>query len=134
MQPQIEILRLGHRLPRDERISTHVALVARAFGASSIVYAGQHDLGLEESVVRICSNWGNNTPNGPFSISYQKVFVSHIKKRKAEGFSVVHLTMYGLPLPPILGQIKEFKKILIIVGSEQVPADIYQLSDFNVSI
>lgn len=134
MSYQIEILRLGHRLPRDERISTHVALVARAFGASSVVYSGQHDLGLEESVLRICSNWGGKTPFGDFSIVYQKSFVPHIKKRKSEGFLVVHLTMYGLMLPQKISEIKQSKKILIILGSEQVPSEIYRLSDFNISI
>ena len=39
----IEVLRLGHRISRDKRISTHVALVARAFGASKIYYTGQKD-------------------------------------------------------------------------------------------
>ena len=28
----ISVLRLGHRIVRDKRVSTHVALVARAFG------------------------------------------------------------------------------------------------------
>jgi len=37
----IEILRLGHRKKRDARLSTHVALVSRAFGASKIYYSGQ---------------------------------------------------------------------------------------------
>ncbi len=36
---RIGILRLFHHLPRDERISTHAALVARAFGATPIVYS-----------------------------------------------------------------------------------------------
>ena len=32
----IEILRIGQRVLRDDRVTTHVALVARAFGASKI--------------------------------------------------------------------------------------------------
>ncbi|MEC7710726.1 MAG: tRNA (cytidine(56)-2'-O)-methyltransferase, partial [Thermoproteota archaeon] len=32
----IEILRIGQRILRDDRVTTHVALVARAFGASKI--------------------------------------------------------------------------------------------------
>ncbi len=131
---QIEILRLGHRLPRDERISTHVALVARAFGASSIVYSGQHDLGLEESVLRICQNWGGKTSFGQFSIQYQKSFISHIKKRKSEGYCIVHLTMYGLKLNDVIGKIKESSKILIVLGSEAVPSEVYHLADYNISI
>jgi tRNA (cytidine56-2'-O)-methyltransferase len=131
----IEVLRLAHRLPRDERISTHVALVARAFGAESIVYTGQHDSGLEESVRRICDNWGGRTVSGSgFSVSYGKSAVSHIKARKKEGFAIVHLTMYGLPVQEVLPSIRELGKILLIVGSEQVPGEIYRLADFNVSV
>ena len=33
----INVLRLGHRIGRDKRITTHVALVARAFGADKIL-------------------------------------------------------------------------------------------------
>ena len=47
----ISVLRLDHRLPRDERITTHVALVARAFGASEMIYTGQYDSGLEKSII-----------------------------------------------------------------------------------
>ena len=32
----IEILRIGQRLVRDDRVTTHVALVARALGALKI--------------------------------------------------------------------------------------------------
>jgi len=33
---EIEVLRIGQRLVRDDRVTTHVALVARAFGARKI--------------------------------------------------------------------------------------------------
>ena len=33
----ITVLRIGHRISRDKRITTHVALVARAFGADNIL-------------------------------------------------------------------------------------------------
>ena len=32
----IEVVRIGQRIVRDDRVTTHVALVARAFGASKI--------------------------------------------------------------------------------------------------
>ncbi|MBU0532442.1 tRNA (cytidine(56)-2'-O)-methyltransferase [Candidatus Micrarchaeota archaeon] len=126
---EIIVLRLGHRLPRDERISTHVALVARAFGANSIIYSGQHDSGLEASVKKICENWG-----GLFHISYERNPLTFIKKMKDTGFTVLHLTMYGISLSDKLNALKLHKKLLIIVGSEQVPRDIYEFADFNISI
>jgi len=131
----IEVLRLSHRLPRDERISTHVALVARAFGASSLAYTGQHDSGLEESVARICEKWGGKTPAGTgFSVSYAKSAVSIIKAKKREGFSIVHLTMYGLPIQDAVPEIRKSGRILLIVGSEHVPGEIFALSDHNISV
>ncbi len=130
---EIHILRLGHRLPRDERISTHVALVARAFGANSIVYTGQHDSGLEHSVKRICERWGG-AAGGPFTIGYGKSYRSIIKKYKKDGFTVLHLSMYGIPLQKTVAKLKTKKKMLIVVGSEQVPAEVYELADYNVSV
>jgi tRNA (cytidine56-2'-O)-methyltransferase len=132
---EIVVLRLGHRLPRDERISTHVALVARAFGAAAITYTGQHDSGLELSVSRIVENWGGRTVSGSrFSVSYEKSAVSAIKNYKKNGFSVIHLTMYGVPIQGALPVIKSREKLLVVVGSEAVPTEIYQLADFNISI
>lgn len=126
---EIHILRLGHRLPRDERISTHVALVARAFGALSMIYTGQHDSGLEESARRICENWG-----GDFRVSYSKSYKPVMRRFKEDGYTIVHLTMYGLPVGESVGKIRGSGKILVIVGSEAVPSDVYQLSDHNISV
>jgi len=140
-KPEIVILRLGHRLPRDERISTHVALVARAFGANSIIYSGQHDEGLESSVLRLENSWG-----GSFGIKYEKNFRKVIKEHKEKGFAILHLTMYGIPIQEVLrseswvsrfGQSKHETldtRLLIIVGSEAVPAEVYHLADFNISV
>tara|TARA_B100000953_G_scaffold9393_1_gene8351 strand:- start:3318 stop:3524 length:207 start_codon:yes stop_codon:yes gene_type:complete len=33
---EIEVLRIGQRIVRDDRVTTHVALVARSFGAKRI--------------------------------------------------------------------------------------------------
>ncbi len=126
---EIHILRLSHRLPRDERISTHVALVARAFGARKITYSGQHDSGLEDSVSRICGRWG-----GDFAIEYSPSYKKVISEYKKQGYCLVHLTMYGLPVQEALPKIKDNKKILLIVGSEAVPGDVYQSSDYNISV
>lgn len=126
---KISILRLGHRLPRDERISTHVALVARAFGAEEIIYAGQHDSSLEESVKRIRESWG-----GSFGIKYSKNPLKTANECKKDGYAIVHLTMYGLPLPEKISEIKTNEKILVIVGAEQVPKEFYEIADFNISI
>ncbi len=129
MASEIVILRLGHRLPRDERISTHVALVARAFGAKHIIYTGQHDSGLESSVLRVGASWGGNT-----TITYEKSHSKVISQFKKEGFTVVHLTMYGMPITEKIEEIKRKEKLLIIVGGEAVPGEVYQNADFNIAV
>jgi tRNA (cytidine56-2'-O)-methyltransferase len=135
MNREIVVFRLGHRLPRDERISTHVALVARAFGASSIIYSGQKDSSLEESVSRICDKWGSNTKNNStFTIEYEEKEISRIKKMKNEGFFLVHLTMYGAQVDQIKRECEKEEKILIIVGGEAVPSEIFRLSNANISV
>ena len=127
--PEILVLRLGHRLPRDERITTHVALVARAFGAEGIIYSGQHDSSFEESVRRICANWG-----GSFSVRFEKNPLKFAKECKKDGYSLAHLTMYGMPLPEKTAELQKCEKVLVIVGAEQVPAEFYHISDFNISV
>ncbi|MBL7170293.1 MAG: tRNA (cytidine(56)-2'-O)-methyltransferase [Candidatus Aenigmarchaeota archaeon] len=123
------ILRLGHRLPRDERVSTHCGLVARAFGADGIVFSGQQDKGLIESIERIVDKWG-----GPFEVKYKKNWKKIIKEFKSRGYYVVLLTMYGINLPDIAEKIKEKKNLLVIVGSEKVPGEVYDLCDAQVAI
>jgi tRNA (cytidine56-2'-O)-methyltransferase len=132
---EIEVLRLSHRLPRDERITTHIALVARAFGAEAVTYTGQQDSGLEFSVSRLAGEWGRRTVSGSeFRVSYEKSAASFIKAKKKDGFAIVHLTMYGIPINQKLPELKSRNRILVVVGSEQVPREIYELADFNISI
>ena len=67
MSRKIEILRLDHRHYRDQRITSHVVLSSRAFGATSFVYSGERDENLEPSMSDVIKRWG-----GDFTIdSYQ---------------------------------------------------------------
>ncbi len=126
---EIAVLRLGHRLPRDERITTHVFLTARAFGASRGFYSGQTDSSLEKSISSISENWG-----GKFPVAHEPSPMKLIRKMKKEGWKVAHLTMYGLPLPEVQPQLASAKKLLVIVGGEKVPPEIYEAAGFNVAV
>jgi len=120
------VLRLGHRFERDRRVSTHLALTARAFGADGIVFDAR-DERVRESVKRISEGWG-----GGFSVE----FVSSWRKAVA-GFAgdVIHLTMYGLDLDEALPQIRKSRKDkLVIVGGKKVPSDVYRMATYNVSV
>lgn len=127
--PQVAVLRLGNRAYRDHRISTHCCLVARAFGASEIVYTGQKDSGMEATVNRINNRWGSS-----FVVRHAKGYKEVIKKWKAKKGFVVHLTMYGLPFHKNMRKIPKNKNILIIVGGEKVPAEVYELVDLNIAV
>ena len=125
----IEVLRLTHRIRRDPRLSSHVALTARAFLADKIYYSGDHDAAFESSI--------NNTVNrfgGDFEILYVKDAIKFVQKRKEQCFLIVHLTAYGEKLMKVIHKIRVHKNILIVVGSERVEPEYYELADINLSV
>ena len=123
------VLRLGHRLPRDERVSTHCGLVARALGADGIIFSGQEDKGLIESLRRSVKKWGGN-----FQVKYEENWRKVVKDFRNKGFYVIYLTMYGLNLPEIIQEIRNRKDLVVIVGSQKVPGDVYELCDVQVAV
>ncbi len=125
----ISVLRLGHRLGRDDRISTHCGLVSRALGASEIIYSGDKDDKLIEGLKSVTKRWG-----GPFKITYEKNWRKIIKKYKKKHFVIVHLTMYGLSVNKEIKKLRRKKNLLIIIGSEKVPGEVYQLADYNIAV
>ena len=123
--PEIWIMRIGHRPQRDKRVTTHVALSSRALGAKGI-YVDTYDDVLEENVRSVVDRFG-----GDYSI---KTGVSWKEAMRDFDGVVVHLTMYGLTVNDAIPKIPKDKDILIIVGAEKVPAEVYQRADFNVSV
>lgn len=121
----INVLRIGHRIGRDKRITTHVALVARAFGANKIFIDGQ-DKKLEETIRSTVKHFG-----GDFQI---ETGINPKKIIKKWDGIIIHLTMYGEKLDSSLCHIKKDEKILIIIGAEKVPAEMYDFADYNISI
>ncbi len=125
---EVTILRLDHRTIRDQRITSHVALSARAFGAKLIYYTGERDINLEASIKDVASRWGGN-----FTIEYLQNLTSFLKSW--EGI-IVHLTMYGEPHYKTIETLNNFtdKPLLLIIGGSKVPRYIYDLSDFNTAV
>ena len=124
----IKVLRLGHRAGRDDRISTHVGLTARQWSADEIVYAGQEDSSMMESVEDIVERWG-----GDFSVRYTEQWRKEI--REFEGLKV-HLTMYGEKINENMEEVKEnfSEDLLVVVGAEKVPRFVYKNVDYNISV
>ncbi len=121
-----EVLRIGHRPERDKRITTHVALTARAFGASK-VYISNPDSRVIKSVEEVVDKFGGN---------FKIIPTSNPKKIvKDSDLLIVHLTMFGLSIDENVKKIREKKKgILFIVGAEKVPPWVFELADYNISI
>ena len=131
---KVVVLRWGHRPERDKRLTTHVALTARAFGASGIILSDVEDEKVKASIEKVVENWG-----GPFFFEMGKPWRQAIKEWRAKGGIVVHLTAYGenIQTSDVLDRIKACgKDIMVIVGSQKVPGEFFseKVSDFNVAI
>ncbi len=123
-RPLLCILRVGHRVSRDRRVTTHVALVARAFGASEI-WVDREDRELEARIQDVVDRFG-----GPFRIRTGVRWREEARRWKGK---LVHLSMYGQPIDDVLSRIPT-RDLLIIVGAEKVPGDVFKMADFNVAI
>lgn len=132
--PKVVVLRWGHRPRRDARLTTHVALTARALGASGLILSDTEDEKIKETIEKVAKNWG-----GSFFFEMGTPWKKAVKDWKAKGGIVVHLTAYGenIQTSDMLQRIEESgKDILVIVGSQKVPREFFSeaFSDFNVAV
>lgn len=130
--PDIVVLRLFHRKERDKRITTHCALVARAFGGIGMYYTGDKDENLTNIIDKINKNWG-----GKFFLKYVEDPEEVIKSWREKGKKAVQLTMYGINLPDVEKKLRRLCKrtdLMLIVGSSKVPTKFYRLVDMNVAV
>jgi tRNA (cytidine56-2'-O)-methyltransferase len=126
--PPVVVLRLGHRPGRDERMTTHVGLTARALGADRVCFESKA-AGAGETVVEVTERFG-----GPFDVRVLDTPRRYL--REWEG-AVTHLTMYGLPVEDVEGEIREAhseKPLLVVVGAEKVPFSVYERADWNLGV
>lgn len=125
---EVVVLRLGHRPGRDNRMTTHVGLTARALGADRVIISGAAS-GSKETIKDITDRFG-----GPFDAELTEE--PRAVLRTFPG-TVVHLTMYGLPVQEVESEIKSEhgeEPVLIVVGAEKVPFDVYERADYNVGV
>lgn len=131
---KIVVLRWGHRVQRDARLTTHVALTARALGASGFLLSDTKDESIKVTVEKVTTNWGGN-----FFFEMGKSWKSTLRDWKANDGIVVHLTAYGenIQASNAIGRIKiTGKDVLLLVGSQKVPSEFFssEVSDFNVAV
>lgn len=128
---EVYVLRLGHRPARDRRITTHVVLVARAFGAKGMFLAEVVDENVKRSLDKVIDRWGGSY----FELAMGVNPLEMLKKFKDGGGCVVHLTMYGLPVDEVIELVRNrCKKVLVIVGAEKVERIYYELADYNIAV
>lgn len=132
--PQIFVLRWGHRPQRDARLTTHVALAARAFGANGLIISDTNDSRIRESIEKVTKEWG-----GPFSFEMGTPWKKAVQDWRGNSGLVVHLTAYGenIENSNVLQRIKKTgKDMLVIVGSQKVPGEFFSeaVSDYNVAV
>ena len=124
----IEVVRIGQRVVRDDRVTTHVALVSRSFGAQKI-FMTEVNPEIKDTLEKINKTWGGN-----FIVEFIENWKSIIKKKKEEGFKIIHLSMYGQKINDVQMQLRTEEKMLVVVGAEKVPREIYELADYNVGV
>jgi len=128
-EPEVAVLRLGHRPGRDERMTTHVGLTARALGADRALLAGMAAES-RDTVADVTDRFG-----GPFEV--ELVDAPRALVRDWTG-TVVHLTMYGVGLGEVVGDLRaahaDGEPLLVVVGAEKVSFDVYEAADRNVGV
>jgi len=130
---RVVVLRWGHR-PRDLRLTTHVALTARAFGASGFILADVEEKNIKAKIEKVVADWG-----GHFSFEMGVPWRTAVDKWKENGGIVVHLTMYGQNLgeTDVMREIRSSRRdVMVVVGSRKVPAEFFskEFSDYNIAI
>jgi tRNA (cytidine56-2'-O)-methyltransferase len=130
---KVVVLRWGHRY-RDKRLTSHVALTARALGASGLVLADARDDKVKATIEKVTAQWG-----GDFRVEMGRHWKQVVRDWRAEEGIVVHLTAYGenIQTSDVLQRLRATQKdVLIIVGSRKVPSEFFseETSDYNVAI
>lgn len=127
----VSVLRIGHRLVRDDRTTTHAVLVSRALGCDRI-YMTDVDDEIKSTLEKVNKRWGGENE---FQLEIIQNWKQIIKTWKANDGIVVHLTMYGALINEKIAEIKALNQnVLVIIGAEKVPKEIYFLADYNIAI
>ena len=116
-------------MERDKRMTTHVGLVGRALGAKGMLLASD-DKGIERSIKEVTERWG-----GDFFVQTGVKWRDELNKWKQEGGKVCHLTMYGENVLDVIAEIREeTNRVMVVVGAEKVPYDIFNAADWNIAV
>jgi tRNA (cytidine56-2'-O)-methyltransferase len=128
----IHVVRLGYRLGRDPRITTHLGLVSRAWGAQYFHVFGDEDSKLFTTIQQVNQRFG-----GSMECQHQKGLLRWMRNfqdpEQTNGV-IVHLTMYGQDYKEVVSDIDTNRPIAIVVGGAKVPGEVFKISNFNASV
>ncbi|VFJ13324.1 tRNA (cytidine(56)-2'-O)-methyltransferase [Candidatus Nitrosocosmicus franklandus] len=128
---KVSVLRIGHRLVRDDRTTTHAVLVSRALGCERI-YMTDVDDEIKNTLKKVNKRWGGENE---FQLEIIDNWKQIIRNWKASNGIVVHLTMYGCLINEEIAEIRALDRdILVVIGAEKVPKEVYFLADYNIAI
>ena len=128
---KVIIVRYGHRMIRDRRMSTHIALIARALGADGMILTNYRSEKVQDTIKNVNERWG-----GDFFVEMGIDWRELMKQIKHRDDVLVHLTMYEIEIDKeVVDNIKKTPRdIYILVGSQKVPAEVYSKADYNIAI
>src|SRR5207245_11649696 len=106
---RIFILRIGHRVFRDSRVTTHVCLTARALGADGVIIADREDKVVESTIRDVTNRFG-----GPFEVESGKPWKHAVRDWRAMGGRIDYLTAYGIPLTKKISEINDDEAELLV--------------------
>lgn len=130
MTRKVYVLRYGHRPGRDKRVTTHTALVARAFGAHGFILTDVVDEVVYKVLIKVLETWG-----GDMYFEMGVDSVEYCKNWKRNNGLIAHLTMYGLHVDDVIEDIKKDpRNILVVIGARKVPRFFYEIADYNIAI
>ena len=125
VRPRVSVLRVGHRVGRDPRLTTHLALAARALGAERM-FLEPADPEIADRVAALARGWG-----GSFAVEGVADWKAVVRSFPGR---VVHLTMYGETLEKALPRLRGTPRVLLVVGGAKVPPDLYRLAHLNLAV
>ncbi len=75
--------------------------------------------------------WGKTLSTVSCGLSY-KDYIELWRKRKG---IIVHLTMYGIRIDDVIDKLRQTRNpILVVIGAEKTPRELYDLADYNIAI
>ncbi len=125
----ITIIRLGHRAGRDPRMSTHLGLTARVFGASEYILCGDNDQAILDSLNDVKGRFGGN-----MIARHESSPLGFIRNFIAKGGIAVHLTMYGVSYHDAIIELPKDQPIAIVVGGAKVSREYFEMCQYNVAV